>query len=74
MVPDELELIAEPIFYEREWIVAKSPFAEAHYYLDELDLFGGDSVTVWKQEALIFFDDRLSLVSQAFIGTLRKWN
>ena len=46
MVPDELELIAEPIFYEREWIVAKSPFAEAHYYLDELDLFGGDSVTV----------------------------
>lgn len=60
MVPDELELIAEPEFYERNWIVDKSPLAAAHYYLDELDLFGGDSVNGLKAGDLEFvFDDRV---------------
>jgi hypothetical protein len=55
MVPDELELIAEPEFYEKEWNLAKSPLANAYNYLSDLDLFGAGGANDLKVGDLEFF-------------------
>ena len=60
MVPDELELIASPEYYQRAWTRTDSPFAKALDYLEDLDLFGGSDPNALKMGDLEFireYDD-----------------
>ena len=54
MEAGELELIAAQEYYERAWKLQDSPFAKAHYYLKELNLFRRDNADGLKMGDLEF--------------------